>query len=175
MLRLRKVFYPACMITPAEVAGSQQAPAGVDRQARLMRTLLLAGFGGLLAIMLLAGITALSTLGDLHTAEEAARRDYLQRNQALTTVNFSIHIYGDRVEQYVMRSSSAPADPAFADQLPAFLPMRDPRCSNTQSAVIPWNNVYCWRSKTSFAGRTRLCARCCCGRLKTVAASATKF
>ena len=76
------------MLTPAEVTGFQQAPAGVDRQARLMRTLLLAGFGGLLAIMLLAGITALSTLGDLHTAEEAARRDYLQRNQALTTVNF---------------------------------------------------------------------------------------
>ena len=121
MLRLQKVFYPACMITPAEVAGSQQAPAGVDRQARLMRTLLLAGFGGLLAIMLLAGITALSTLGDLHTAEEAARRDYLQRNQALTTVNFSIHIYGDRVEQYVMRSSSAPADPAFADQVASLL------------------------------------------------------
>jgi signal transduction histidine kinase len=109
------------MLTPAEVLRSNQTPAGVDGPARVMRTLLLAGFGGLLAIMLLAGITALSTLGDLHTAEEAARRDYLQRNQALTTVNFSVHIYGDRVEQYVMRSGSAPADPAFADQVSRLL------------------------------------------------------
>ena len=88
-----------------------------DRSARIMRTLLIAGFGGLLGIMLLAGFAALRTLRDLHFAEESARQDYLLRNQALTTVNFSVHIYGDQVEQYILRTGSAQTDPGFANQV----------------------------------------------------------
>lgn len=67
--------------------------------------------------MLLAGFAALRTLRDLHFAEESARQDYLLRNQALTTVNFSVHIYGDQVEQYILRTGSSQTDPGFANQV----------------------------------------------------------
>jgi signal transduction histidine kinase len=67
--------------------------------------------------MLLAGFAALRTLSDLHVAEETVRRDYLQRNQALTTVNFSVHIYSDQVEQYILRTDTLPPGQPFADQV----------------------------------------------------------
>ncbi len=104
-------------IGPETTASATAPTISSDRSARVMRTLLIAGFGGLLGIMLLAGFAALRTLRDLHFAEESARQDYLLRNQALTTVNFSVHIYGDQVEQYILRTGSAQTDPGFANQV----------------------------------------------------------
>ena len=91
--------------------------AALERTSNIVRRILILGFGGLLAIMLVAGFAALRTLQQLHTAEEAARQDYLQRNQALATVNFSVHTYGDQVEQYILSAGPLVPDQAFADQV----------------------------------------------------------
>jgi signal transduction histidine kinase len=88
-----------------------------DHSTRLLRVLLIAGFGGLLAIMLIAGFTALRTLGELHRAEEEARREYLKKNQALNTVNLVVHSYTDQVEQYLLNNPPVAAAPTFETQV----------------------------------------------------------
>jgi len=77
-----------------------------ERAPRGLRTILLIGFGGLLAIMLAAGFTALQTLIELHAAEEDARRQYLTRNQVLTTVTFLVRLYDGQVERYLFSATS---------------------------------------------------------------------
>jgi len=88
-----------------------------DHSTRLLRVLLIAGFGGLLAIMLIAGFTALRTLGELHRAEEEARREYLKKNQALNTVNLVVHSYTDQVEQYLLDNPPVATAPTFETQV----------------------------------------------------------
>jgi len=88
-----------------------------DHSTRLLRVLLIAGFGGLLAIMLIAGFTALRTLGELHRAEEEARREYLKKNQALNTVDLVVHSYTDQVEQYLLDNPPVATAPTFETQV----------------------------------------------------------
>ena len=79
------------------------------RGLRRLRTMLVLGFGGLLAIMVVAGLGALRTLRDLHSSEEDARREYVTRNQAISMVTYSVHLYSDEVEQILL--TVRPAQP----------------------------------------------------------------
>ena len=79
---------------------------GSERTTRRLRTVLLIGFGGLLAIMLVAGLTALETLRELHTAEDNARQEYVTRNQVLTRVTFLFNTYDGEVERYLWSTTS---------------------------------------------------------------------
>ncbi|HMK28479.1 MAG TPA: sensor histidine kinase [Terriglobales bacterium] len=76
---------------------------------RKLRAILLAGFGGLLALMIAAGADALYSLRELHELQQQVGRQYLARSQALSTVVLSVHVYNSRVEQYLLAGSSAEA------------------------------------------------------------------
>jgi signal transduction histidine kinase len=67
-----------------------------------LRAVLALGFGGLLALLVYSGASALNTLGQLHEAEEAARARSLERRRVLATVVLSASIYSDRLEEVLL-------------------------------------------------------------------------
>lgn len=72
------------------------------RPGRGLRIVLLIGFGGLLALLLAAGLDALSTLQKLHTGEQTARKDFLIRDQCLLEFRSTLDVYGNRIDQYFL-------------------------------------------------------------------------
>ncbi|HTS69934.1 MAG TPA: sensor histidine kinase [Terriglobia bacterium] len=78
-----------------------------EKPPRGPRASLLIAFGGLLAIMVAAGLNALQTLRELHRAEEVARSQYLTQTQVLATVTYLARISDGTVERYVLSVDSA--------------------------------------------------------------------
>jgi signal transduction histidine kinase len=75
-----------------------------ERPGSRLRFALLLGFGGLLALLLISGLSALQVLQSTHAEEQAARRAYLARNESLIAFRTGFHSYGDRVEQIFIAS-----------------------------------------------------------------------
>ena len=81
-----------------------------------LRAVLALGYGGLLALLLGSGASALHTLRSLHDAEEQARSRSLERRRVLTTVVLSASVYSNNLERLLL-SQTAPADSDMAEQL----------------------------------------------------------
>jgi signal transduction histidine kinase len=75
-----------------------------------LRAVLALGFGGLLALLVYSGASALHTLRKLHEAEEATRARSLERRRILATVVLSVSVYSDRIEEVLLgyRTPDAP-------------------------------------------------------------------
>src|SRR5215472_1215527 len=69
---------------------------------RGLRQVLLLAFGGLLALMLLAGVSALFSLRQLHKVEQQVTSRFLSRTQALSEVVISLHIYDDELATFLL-------------------------------------------------------------------------
>src|SRR5438034_7072903 len=70
---------------------SEKAP-GPGLSEHGLRTVLLLAFGGLLALMLVASVSALLSLRQLHAVEQQVASRFLSRTQALSEVVISVHI-----------------------------------------------------------------------------------
>lgn len=70
----------------------------------------MAGFGSLLALMVVAGVSALSVLGDLHAREQTVRRALLQRTESVALIRLSVYRYSEGVESYLRTQSPAAPD-----------------------------------------------------------------
>jgi len=70
--------------------------------SRKLRLTLLVSFGGLLALMVVAGLEALRLARQLHTQEEAIRQTFLAHTQPLLVLSSSIYVYNDRIQEYLM-------------------------------------------------------------------------
>jgi signal transduction histidine kinase len=79
---------------------------GIGPSAQRLRAALLLVFGGLLALMLLAGLGALLTLRRLHTTEQEVSSRFLRHTQALSTVVISVHIYDDQLARVLLDDST---------------------------------------------------------------------
>jgi signal transduction histidine kinase len=86
---------------------ASQSRLGGDAAAKRLRAALLLVFGGLLALMVLAGAGALVTLRRLHTAEQEVSSRFLRHTQALSTVVISVHIYDDQLARFLLDDSAA--------------------------------------------------------------------
>jgi signal transduction histidine kinase len=75
-------------------------------QAGKMRRILLLAFGGLLALMVVAGLDALRSLRQLDVIEREVNQRYSAHSQALTTILISVHIYHDQMERYLLNGQS---------------------------------------------------------------------
>ena len=73
-----------------------------DRPGRGLRIVLLLGFGGLLALLLVAGGEALSALQQLHAAEQVSRQTFLARNRYLLEFRSTLDVYGNRIDEYFL-------------------------------------------------------------------------
>jgi signal transduction histidine kinase len=67
-----------------------------------LRLTLLISFGGLLALMVVAGLEALRLARQLHTQEEAIRQTFLAHTQPLLFLSTSIYVYNNRIQEYLM-------------------------------------------------------------------------
>jgi signal transduction histidine kinase len=76
-----------------------------NRAGTLGRMLLLA-FGGLLALMLVAGVAALRSLRQLDGIEQQINQHYSAHSQALTTILISVHAYHDEMDRYLLNTGS---------------------------------------------------------------------
>jgi signal transduction histidine kinase len=78
-----------------------------------LRAVLALGFGGLLALLVYSGASALQTLRQLHETEETVRASSLERRRVLATVVLSANIYTDHIEE-VLLSYKTPDAPDVA-------------------------------------------------------------
>lgn len=72
-----------------------------------VRKVLVLAFGGLLALMLLAGVSALLFLSQLHVVEQQVTSRFLSRTQALSEVVISVHIYDDQLARFLLDDQAA--------------------------------------------------------------------
>ncbi len=70
--------------------------------SKQLRLILVVSFGGLLALMVVAGVGALSLARQLHTQEEAIHEAFLARSQPLLVLSSSIYVYNDRMQEYLL-------------------------------------------------------------------------
>lgn len=94
-------------------------------------------FLGLLGLMLGSGLAALRDLDQMHAQEQAARRQFFQRTQALSGLCLSIELYSDSIQHYVatpaddavpaIRSRLAQLQEDLASALDSYDPVRHPR------------------------------------------------
>ncbi len=87
----------------------------MTRAGKLRRILLLA-FGGLLALMVVAGLDALHSLRQLDDIERQVNQRFSAHSQALTTVLICVHVYHDQMERYLLTGENSD-DPAEADEV----------------------------------------------------------
>jgi len=80
-----------------------------------LRAVVALGFGGLLALLVYSGSSALHTLRQLHETEETARASSLERRRVLATVVLSANIYTDHIEE-VLLSYKIPDAPDVAGE-----------------------------------------------------------
>ena len=72
--------------------------------------LLLAGFGGLLALMSLAGVDALVVLRQAKISNAGMRRSFLARGHSLDQIRSGIYVSGTLARDYLLASDSAAAE-----------------------------------------------------------------
>ncbi|MGA2982588.1 MAG: histidine kinase [Terriglobia bacterium] len=70
--------------------------------SKKLRLTLLVSFGGLLALMVIAGLDALRLARQMHTQEEEIRQSFLAHTQPLLVLSSSIYIYNDRIQEYLL-------------------------------------------------------------------------
>ena len=69
------------------------------------RLLLWAGFGGLLLLMIVVGVSALSFMYQIQVRQEKIRADYVERDLTLEKIRSDIYISGTYVRDYLLDSS----------------------------------------------------------------------
>ncbi len=84
-------------------SSSLRAPHGSSH--RQMRLLLWAGFGGLLLLMGVLGLSALSFLYQIELRQERVRKDYVERDRALERLRSNIYLSGTYVRDFMLDSS----------------------------------------------------------------------
>ena len=86
------------------------APRSSDRVYFRSRIALAVGFGGLLSIMAVAGIDALSVLQQFRRSDERIRRRYLSQNHVLNDIRSDVYVSGTYVRDYLLEPDTERAD-----------------------------------------------------------------
>ena len=93
----------------SRIAGRLKSRAGMVRVRAGGRRLLLAGFGGLLLLMLVAGVDALMVLRQVRTKDAEERNLYLRRATALDRVRTGIYQSAIAMRAYLLAASTRDA------------------------------------------------------------------
>src|SRR6516225_2275266 len=75
--------------------------------AKKLRVVLLFAFGGLLILMLAAGMGAFLRLRQLHAIEQQVNSRFQTHSQALSAVVISVHLYDDQLARLFLEDESA--------------------------------------------------------------------
>jgi signal transduction histidine kinase len=74
------------------------------------RLALMVGFGGILAIMSLAGLDALRVLRDVRVDDDRIRRQFLSQNHVLNDIRSQVYLSGTYVRDYLLEPDSERAE-----------------------------------------------------------------
>jgi signal transduction histidine kinase len=81
-----------------------------DRLVLSTRLALVAGFGGLLVIITLAGIDTIRVLEEIRHNGEQIRQDFLARNHALNNIRSDVYLSGTYVRDYLLEPETERAE-----------------------------------------------------------------
>jgi signal transduction histidine kinase len=82
-------------------------PGGATEYSRKTRWILLAAFGGMLALMILGGVESLRSLRKLNQVSTEVGEQFSARSHVLVAVVVSYHTYTDQMEQYLLKDEAA--------------------------------------------------------------------
>src|SRR5579859_6235508 len=74
------------------------------------RLVLMAGFGGLLLLMVFAGIDMVETLEGIQTTNDNIREDFLLRTRVLERIRSDLYVSGTYVRDYLLEPESRKAE-----------------------------------------------------------------
>src|SRR5215467_753201 len=74
------------------------------------RNALLAGFGGLLILLVLSGLDAVQVLSEMRKSNEAIRREFLDRAGRLERIRTAVYLSGTYVRDYLLEPEPARAE-----------------------------------------------------------------
>jgi signal transduction histidine kinase len=74
------------------------------------RVVLMAGFGGLLLLMLFAGLDGMQALRDIQTSNDDMREDFLRRTRLLERIRGDVYVSGTYVRDYLLEPESGKAE-----------------------------------------------------------------
>src|SRR5277367_4811524 len=83
-------------------------PVGAPSQNT--RRLLLAGFGGLLALMAFAGLDTMRALQTIQNRNDAIRSEFLARNRLLNEIRSDLYLSGTYVRDYLLEPETVKAE-----------------------------------------------------------------
>src|SRR5271165_3453773 len=95
-----------------EVELKSQASSHSEAQTRTSQTLrlLLVGFGGLLLLLAVTGLYALSVLGSIQTRNDRIRQDYFNRDRILEQLRSDVYLSGTYVRDLLLEQDHSRAD-----------------------------------------------------------------
>src|SRR5215471_14240337 len=85
-------------------------------RGKKLRRVLLAAFGGLLTLMVVAGVESFCSLRRLDSLERQVGRQFAAHNNALLTLVISVHSYNTQIERFLMPEGT-PESLASADEV----------------------------------------------------------
>src|ERR1700683_2965238 len=96
-------FRPRAAVSPARDA----PPAGV--RLLTMRGGLVLGFGVLLILLILSGLSALRALAKVQSANQSSLRQFLAKNQQLDEVQGAVYLSGTYLRDYLLETDRGKA------------------------------------------------------------------
>jgi signal transduction histidine kinase len=90
---------------------NEELDQALERSKKLRRMLLVA-FGGLLTLMVAAGVESFRSLQRLDALERQANQQFASHNNALLTLVISVHLYNTQIERFLMPGESAASSPS---------------------------------------------------------------
>lgn len=87
----------------------------VQEQSRRLRRILLLAFGGLLTLMVVAGLESFRSLQRLNVLEREVNQQFAAHTDALMTIVISVHSYNNQIERYLMPGETAEISPSAED------------------------------------------------------------
>src|SRR5215472_12524423 len=87
--------------------GKVSLQVGVAEPAKTARWILLGAFGGMLLLMMIAGVDSVRSLEKLDQVSNQVMQQFAARSHALVAVVVSFHIYTDQMEQYLLSDEIA--------------------------------------------------------------------
>ena len=97
-------------------ADTKTPELAASTHAKKIRWILLGAFGGMLVLMIVAGLSALDSLQKLNKISNEVSERFSSHSRALLTVIVSVHTYSDDMEQYLM-SDAVATDAPTASQV----------------------------------------------------------
>jgi signal transduction histidine kinase len=74
------------------------------------RLVLMAGFGGLLVLMVFAGLDGMQALRDIQTSNDEMRQDFLRRTRLLERIRGDVYVSGTYVRDYLLEPEPGKAE-----------------------------------------------------------------